>query len=543
MGRPTQRDSVNTSRRDGVSDYDLAGVEESLAADEFASEGLMSQHSGDGWPAGSCSDEELEEAWLDDMGGRITAPYRDDRELLRDCVALTDLRQQLYTRRVRAREWQEEGFVERDPEYESAEEIEIRRLQLRADRLAERVERKRELAAKQGIRFHLDAFAESYSLSSLELSILLQLLVEDITVSGQKTYSRGRDLLGILLPDRLDVLEARRSLYPNAPLLREGLVVSSNTAEVTVLDAYFKISEKAIQELTHPTADEEAGLLRSLGQERVSYRRSATDPRYDLSDVILPPAVYDQVRHVVDYVANRDLILGDWGFGESHGYTGQCTVLFAGPPGTGKTMTAQAIARALDRKVLIVCYPELVSKWVGDTEKNITSLFAEARAADAVLVFDEADAMFHTRVSVTNATDQSFNREVNVLLQEVERFEGCLILTTNRAESLDPALERRIAVKVEFEPPDAAAREEIWRRHLPASAPLSDDVDLSAVAAEFRLSGGHIKNAALRAAVTAARRKGRARQIRQADLLQAARYELHGPSHGASRKIGLVASA
>ena len=93
MGRPTQRDSVNTSRRDGVSDHDLAGVEESLAADEFASEGLMSQHSGDGWPAGSCSDEELEEAWLDDMGGRITAPYRDDRELLRDCVALTDLRQ------------------------------------------------------------------------------------------------------------------------------------------------------------------------------------------------------------------------------------------------------------------------------------------------------------------------------------------------------------------------------------------------------------------------------------------------------------------
>ena len=182
MGRPTQRDSVNTSRRDGVSDHDLAGVEESLAADEFASEGLMSQHSGDGWPAGSCSDEELEEAWLDDMGGRITAPYRDDRELLRDCVALTDLRQQLYTRRVRAREWQEEGFVERDHEYESAEEIEIRRLQLRADRLAERVERKRELAAKQGIRFHLDAFAESYSLSSLELSILLQLLVEDLSL-------------------------------------------------------------------------------------------------------------------------------------------------------------------------------------------------------------------------------------------------------------------------------------------------------------------------------------------------------------------------
>lgn len=538
MGRSRVADRVNTARHSAVSEDDRLEANETLGC----AKGDPTWQDAN-WPVSTRSAEELEEASFDDMGGRITAPYRDDRELLKDCVALTDLRQQLYTRRVRAREWKEEGFIERDPEYESAEELEIRRLQLRADRMVERIERKRGLAAKQGIRFHLDSFAERYGLSPLELDVLLLLLVEDITVSGQKTYSRGRDLLGILLPDRLDVLEARRVLYPSSPLLRDGLVISTNSAEATVLDAYFKISEKAIQELMHPAPVSGAEALTGLGHDRVSYRRGASEPRYGLADVVLPEEVYDQVRHVVDYMANRDVILGEWGFGESHGHTGQCTVLFSGPPGTGKTMTAQAIARALGKKVLIVCYPELVSKWVGDTEKNITSLFAEARTADAVLVFDEADAMFHTRVSVTNATDQSFNREVNVLLQEVERFEGCLILTTNRVESLDPALERRIAIKVQFQPPDAAARERIWHRHLPPSAPLAGDVDLAALAAEFRLSGGHIKNAALRAAVTAARRKGRARQIRQADLVQAARYELQNPSQGVSRRIGLVASA
>ncbi|MBD3175289.1 MAG: AAA family ATPase [Armatimonadia bacterium] len=543
MARHEQPDPMNRSGQAGVSESDRP---ESLTAyDDEAVEFVPADPDDpDDWQAGDHSDPELEEAWLDDMGGRITAPYRDDRELLRDSVALMDLRQQLYMRKVRAREWQDEGFVDSDPDYESAEELEIRRLQRRADRMAERIEKKRDLAAKESIRFQLDAFAGRYDLSTLELDILLLLLVEDITVSGQKTYSRGRDLLGILLHDRLDVLEARKVLYPTASLLREGLVVSSNTAEATVLDAYFKISEKAIHELTQPAADQEGhGLLRGLSEEHVSYRHSAIEPRYALGDVVLPNEVANQVRHVIDYVANQDLILGDWGFGESHGRSGQCTVLFSGPPGTGKTMTAQAIADALGRKVLIVCYPELVSKWVGDTEKNISSLFAEARACDAVLVFDEADAMFHTRVSVNNATDQSFNREVNVLLQEVERFEGCLVLTTNRAESLDPALERRIAVKVEFAAPDAQAREEIWRRHLPPSAPLADDVDLAALASEFRLSGGHIKNAALRAAVSAARRQGRARRIRQSDLVQAARYEQGGPGAAASRRIGLVASA
>jgi len=493
------------------------------------------------WQTDLISLETLEDAWQDEMASRITAPYRDDRELLRDYVALVDLRQQLYTLKVRSREWLDEGYFERDTEHARASELEMRRIQQRADRIAERVDIKRELARKQGIAYGLDAFCRAYGLSSLELNILLILLLEDITTSGQKTYSRGRDLLGILLDDRLDVLEARRVLYGTAPLLRHGLMQSSSTNEATVLDAYFKIAEKAVQEIA-TTHDELRSALAPPAYTAPSYRHSARDPAHSLGDVVLPAEVSGQVRYVVDFVANRSLILDDWGFGESHGRTGQCTVLFAGLPGTGKTMTAQAVAAELGKKVLLVCYPEVVSKWVGDTEKNIVALFAEARASDAVLVFDEADAMFHTRVNVTNATDQSFNREVNVLLQEVERFDGVMILTTNRADGLDPALERRIVVRVEFPQPDAQARKLIWERHLPAGAPLADDVDLETLARSHALSGGQIRNAALRAAVSAATRSGRGRAIRQSDLRRAAEHELNGLSGRRSgRKIGLIA--
>ncbi len=484
---------------------------------------------------------EDEEAWLDDMGRKITVPYRSDRELLQDMLLLVDLRQRLYTLRVRTREWEDEGF--NDPDYEHSRLSEIRRIQGRIDRLTERIETKRALAKGGERTFVLDQFAAAYGLSETEIQILLILLLEDITVSGQKTYSRGRDILGILMEDRLEVLEARRYLYPSGQLTRRGLMTSSCSTEATILDSYFKISERAIQELSEPSQD----AVEALGRERrqqARYDRSVQTPRHSLSDLVLSDELQSQVRHVIHFAENRDLILDEWGYADSHGRTGQSTILFAGPPGTGKTMAAHAVAAALEKQVLVVSYPEIVSKWVGDTEKNLLALFEEARQSDAVLVFDEADAMFYTRVEVSSATDQSFNREVNVLLQEMERHEGVLILTTNRAEALDPAFERRIAVRALFPMPDAEARREIWRRHIPERAPLGPDVDLHALAKEFAFSGGHIKNACMRAAVKAAAREGADRVIRQSDLRSAAREEKRSMSGvDMDRQMGLVATA
>ncbi len=484
---------------------------------------------------------EAEEAWLDEMGRRITAPYRTDRELLEDSLQLLDLRQRLYSHKVRAREWDDEGLS--DPDYEQTRKGELQRLQLRVDRLVERIETKRSIAAAQGQTYLVDRFAAKYGLDETELQILLILLLEDITVNGQKTYSRGRDILGILIEDRIDVLAARRYLYPSGALVRSGLMTSSAAAESTVLDAYFKISERAIQELQDPCreAPQSVGNLR---EQAPNFGRALGEPRFTLRDIVLPAPVLGQVEHVVRFAEHRATILDQWGYGEVHGRTGHSTVLFSGPPGTGKTMAAHAVASSLGKKILMVSYPEVVSKWVGDTEKNLLALFQEARSNDAVLVFDEADALFYTRMQVSNATDQSFNREVNVLLQEVERFEGVLILTTNRAEGLDPAFERRIAVRAVFPIPDAASRREIWRRHLPEQAPLAADVDLEALAHEFAFAGGHIKNATLRAAVAAASRPIAERVIRQADLRGAALEEKRSLAGGDSdRTIGFQVPA
>lgn len=478
---------------------------------------------------------EAEEAWLDDMGRRITAPYRNDRELLEDSLQLLDLRQRLYTLRTRAREWAEEGIADSEQDTRTDE---VQRLQLRVDRLVERVETKRALSREAGQRFLLERFAQRYGLEHIEVQILLILLLEDITVNGQKTYSRGRDLLGILIEDRIDVLAARRYLYPSGALARAGLMSSSSSAEATVLDAYFKISERAVQELQEP-AREAAQAIGHARDQAHSFGRTVSEPRHSLAEVVLPSEVRDRIGHLVRFAENRSTILDQWGYGEIHGRSGHSTALFAGPPGTGKTMAAHGVARELGKSILLVSYPEVVSKWVGDTEKNLLGLFQEARTQDAVLVFDEADALFYTRVSVSNATDQSFNREVNVLLQEVERFEGVLILTTNRAEGLDPAFERRISVRAHFPLPDAHLRREIWRRHLPEQAPIAPDVDLEALAREFVLSGGHIKNATLRAAVSAAARPESERFIRQDDLWDAALAERQTLKGEASRPIGL----
>jgi len=172
------------------------------------------------------------------------------------------------------------------------------------------------------------------------------------------------------------------------------------------------------------------------------------------------------------------------------------TLLFTGPPGVGKTASAEALAHELRRPILIADYSRIQNCLVGMTEKNITRIFREARARNAVLFWDEADAMFYDR-------DMGYRtwevRDVNVLLQEIERFEGVCVLATNRRVALDKALERRISLRVEFTPPDDVMRRQIWRLLLPSSVPLSEDVDLGELA-KVELTGGEIKNVILNAA-------------------------------------------
>jgi SpoVK/Ycf46/Vps4 family AAA+-type ATPase len=237
-------------------------------------------------------------------------------------------------------------------------------------------------------------------------------------------------------------------------------------------------------------------------------RRRAVEsvaPRRTFDDVILPPATHRALEVALAQVTQHELIFKGWGLGERHSTGLGLAFNFAGPPGTGKTICAEAIAHSLGRPLLVVRYAELESMWMGETSKNVTGIFRAAREEQAVLLFDEADAIASRRsTSVESGAQRESNSVVNVLLQELERYTGVVIFATNLAANFDPAFERRIRTHVLFELPGETERARIWQVQLhPFRTPLASDVDFNALA-RYEVSGGDIQNAVLKAALAAA---------------------------------------
>src|SRR3954462_13175431 len=232
----------------------------------------------------------------------------------------------------------------------------------------------------------------------------------------------------------------------------------------------------------------------------------ATVPRRSFDDVILPAATRRALDSALAQVTQHDLIFNRWGLGERHPTGLALAFNFAGPPGTGKTICAEAIAHSLGRRLLIVRYAELESLWMGQTPKNVAAIFRTAREEQAVLLFDEADAIASRRsTSVDHGSQRESNTVVSVLLQELERYDGVVIFATNLAANFDPAFERRIRTHVLFEMPGEAEREQIWRVQVhPSRTPLADDADFRSLAERYAVSGGDIRNAVLKAALAAA---------------------------------------
>lgn len=219
---------------------------------------------------------------------------------------------------------------------------------------------------------------------------------------------------------------------------------------------------------------------------------------------MLPSDRRQQLDDIVSHVLHAGTVLNTWGFGAQLPYGRGVTALFTGPSGTGKTMAAQAIGKALKRTVFAVDLSRVVSKFIGETEKNLDAVFVEAERVGAVLLFDEADALFGKRSEVKDAHDRYANIETAYLLQRMEAFSGLAILTSNFGQNLDSAFLRRLRFAVEFPRPDAAAREKIWRQCLPQEAPLAEDLDLHFLARRVEITGGNIRQITLRAAFSAA---------------------------------------
>ena len=229
--------------------------------------------------------------------------------------------------------------------------------------------------------------------------------------------------------------------------------------------------------------------------------REVVDLRLD--DLILPEDVKGQIREIIEAVSAQQIVFREWGFDKKFNKGRGLSALFDGEPGTGKTLSTEIIAAELGMSLFRVNVANVVSKYIGETEKNLTKIFGEARSAHAVLLFDEADALFSKRVEVKHSNDRFANMEIGVLLQLIERYDGLVILTTNLKASIDKAFERRLSFKINFPFPDADTRSQIWRQLLPPEAPLADDVDFEDLGEFFDLSGGSIKNAVLRAAYRA----------------------------------------
>jgi hypothetical protein len=246
------------------------------------------------------------------------------------------------------------------------------------------------------------------------------------------------------------------------------------------------------------------------------------DPKHRWEDIVLPPDQLEQLHEICDQVKHHHTVYGKWGFGRKLSLGRGVTALFSGPPGTGKTMAAEVISNELQLDLYKIDLSQIVSKYIGETEKNLDKVFEAAEASNAILFFDEADALFGKRSEVKDAHDRYANIEIGYLLQKMEEYEGIAILATNLRQNMDEAFVRRLGVIVEFPFPDEEYRRRIWEVVFPAEAPLGDDVDFGVLARAVKLAGGNIKNISLAAAFYAARDGG---VISRSHLNRAARRE------------------
>jgi hypothetical protein len=248
----------------------------------------------------------------------------------------------------------------------------------------------------------------------------------------------------------------------------------------------------------------EASVARRLSLKLGSFGTIVTR-KSRFTELVLPDEVVDTLHDMIAMVRSRSQILERWGYQRHLGISRGVSGLYSGEPGTGKTMAASVVASELGLELVRIDLSAVVSKYVGETEKNLAKIFDEAQDAHAMLLFDEADSLFGKRTKLESAQDRFANLEVNYILQRMETFDGVSVLTTNAEASIDPALQRRLNFRIRFPEPEPDERAKLWRQLLPPSSGLHERVDFHALGERFDMTGGYIKNAVVRAAVIAAR--------------------------------------
>lgn len=290
------------------------------------------------------------------------------------------------------------------------------------------------------------------------------------------------------------------SMATHAPLLAARYPVEPFTAATVATDL------RLLSDLENrdPEIADIAQSIRARGSVSFAAGVRLVHPRSTWKDLILPSDRLEQLREAVSRLEHQARVFDEWGFLRDRTGARGVRLLFTGPPGTGKTLSAEVLANALNVDLLVVDLSRIVSKWIGETEKNLASVFEAAERGQAALFFDEADALFGKRTEVIDAHDRYANLETAYLLTRLEQFEGLAILATNLRQNIDAAFLRRLEFVVDFEEPDREERHALWGCHLPQDVPLAEDVNLYELAALYPVVGGVIRNAAVAAAFLAA---------------------------------------
>jgi SpoVK/Ycf46/Vps4 family AAA+-type ATPase len=329
---------------------------------------------------------------------------------------------------------------------------------------------------------------------TLDRRVLLRLVLE---LPGPALRERiWRQLLGPRVPLGPDV---------NLAPLAKRYELSGGAIKSAVL---YAVSKSVARGDGSPLAqaDLEQAAQAQLRGDLSNFAEKTRGSRLTLEVLILPEEEKSQIREIIAAGRQRAKVLFQWGFSEKLPTGKGLIALFSGEPGTGKTLAAEVVAAELGLPLYRVNPAKVVSKYVGETEKNLNEILSQAKSSNSILFFDEADALFSTRVAkVESANDRFVNLETNFLLQQLERYEGIVILATNLETTIDQAFKRRIAYHVQIPFPKPEDRTVIWRTLIPSKAP-SAPIDFAKLARNFELSGGHIKNAILRAAYVAAER-------------------------------------
>lgn len=250
------------------------------------------------------------------------------------------------------------------------------------------------------------------------------------------------------------------------------------------------------------------GALRQHREDQIGQVATRVGRLATWSSVVLPEDVIASIHEFISRLEHRRKVYETWGFDRLMTSSRGITALFQGGPGTGKSMVAGIIARELGFDLYRVDLSRILSKWIGETERNLARVFDAAEEGRVIILFDEADSLFARRTQVQSSVDRYANVEVNYLLQRLDSFEGVAILTTNFGTSIDEAFKRRLSFRLTFPFPDEEMRAELWRVHLPPELPTAGAFDLGALARRYELSGGYIRNCALRAAFLAAQEGG-----------------------------------